>query len=123
MNPSKKVTKIRNLSALGCEGYRAAGSVLRQTGKKGIEFGDFLYKTAMVATPYSNPAAGAPISIPTLFSSPQALAGGGKSGQRTQIPFGESLCSRLQSKSHHHLPLGRAHKPRLSLRPGHNHRL
>lgn len=76
MNPPKKVIKIGNFSTLDCDGYRAARSVLPQTAKKGIEFGGFLYKNSNGRYSYSNPVAGTPTSIPTLFSSPQALVPG-----------------------------------------------
>jgi len=74
--PPKKVIRIGNFPTLDCDGYRAARSVLPQTTKQGLEFGGFLYKNANGHYSYSNPVSGTPTSIPSLFSSPQALVSG-----------------------------------------------
>jgi hypothetical protein len=74
--PAKNAVKIGSFPTLDYDGYRAARSVLPQTAKRGIEFGGFLYKNSNGRYSYSNPVAGNPTSIPTLFSSPQALVSG-----------------------------------------------
>ncbi|MBV9765330.1 MAG: hypothetical protein JOZ48_10835 [Acidobacteriaceae bacterium] len=76
-SPPKKVIKIGNFRTLDCDGYRAARSVLPQTTRIGHEFGGFLYKNSNGRYSYSYPPVeGTPTSIPTLFSSPQALVSG-----------------------------------------------
>jgi hypothetical protein len=74
--PAKNVFKTGNYLTLDCDGYRAARGILPRTAKAGIEFGGFLYKNSSGRYSYSNPVAGNPTSIPTLFSSPQALVSG-----------------------------------------------
>lgn len=74
--PPKNVAPIGNYPTLDCDGYRAARSILPQTKKQDIEFGGFLYKNSNGRYSYSNPVAGTPTSIPSLFSSPQALVSG-----------------------------------------------
>ena len=69
--------KIGNYPTLDCDGYRAAKRVLPQTTKVGHEFGGFLYKNSNGRYSYSYPPVeGTPTSLPTLFSSPQALVSG-----------------------------------------------
>jgi len=68
-----KVTRIGNFPTLDCDGYRAARSILPQSEKRGIEFGGFLYRNGNGRYSYSNSVAGTQTSVPTLFSSPQAL--------------------------------------------------
>jgi hypothetical protein len=74
--PSKKVVRTGNYPTLDCDGYSAAGSILPQTTKQGMEFGGFLYQNSNGRYSYSNPVAGAPTSIPDLFKSPQAFVSG-----------------------------------------------
>ncbi len=76
LTPANNGTRIGNFPTLDCDGYRAAKSVLPQTAKRGIEFGGFLYKNSNGRYSYSSPVASDPTSIPTLFSSPQALVSG-----------------------------------------------
>ena len=70
------MVRIGNYPTLDCDGFRAARSILPQTKKQGIEFGGFLYKNSNGRYSFSNPVSGTPTSIPSLFSSPQALVSG-----------------------------------------------